>query len=178
MEIIKFETQIPVKQNSFSWIEDLALEEISMEESGIIQFNDHLDGNALLEEESIKLMSILRDLFESYSEKFNEFRGNAGTRIRIFKISNTINDFMLFRNSLKLVVARKARDTISIGFLSNTGVFAARLNAFSPIESGIHEIKAKIGVFNKVSWEFQGEKVDLETLARHYLTEFIKHSAQ
>ena len=162
-----------------NWIESLALEELNMEETGVINFNEHLNPVKLLEESSIRLMEEIKERFEIYLTKFNEFRGSQGGLIKSFKISNTINDFMLYRNSLKLVVARRSADVISIGFLSNTGgLFSARLNFEETPTSKIHEIKAHVGAFNKISWKFNGESVDIDALTRHYLTEFIKHSAR
>jgi hypothetical protein len=166
---------------STRWIENLALEELNTEESGIINIEGHLNPQKALEESSINFMEDLKELFEIYATKFNEFRSNqSGTnQIKVFKISNTINDFMLFRNSLKLVVARKSDDIISIGFLSNSGgLFPARLNYEDSPASGIHQIKANIGPFNEIRWEFSGEKVEVHALVKHYLTEFIKHSAR
>ena len=170
-----------IQKISTGWIENLALEEMNMEESGIINFNEHLNPLNLLEESSIELMEQIREFFEIYITKFNEYRSSKDNSrsIKIFKISNTINDFMLFRNSLKLVIARRSADVITIGFLSNSGgLFAARLNYESSATSKIHEIKAHVGAFNDISWRFNGEKVEIEALVKHYLTEFIKHSAR
>ena len=91
------------------WIENLAFEELNMDESGVVEFNNHLSTDLVLEEESIKFMDKLKGLFEFYITKFNECRGgiDSGASIKIFKISNTVNDFMLFRNSLRLVFSRK-----------------------------------------------------------------------
>ncbi len=166
---------------STNWIESLAMEEINMEESGVINFNEHLNTEKILEESSIEFMNSMRDFFEIYMTKFNEFRGSKDNRasIKIFKISNTVNDFMLFRNSLKLVIARRAVDVITIGFLSNAGgLFSARLNNESSAVNAVHEIQAHVGAFGEVTWRFKGEKVNIETLVKHYLTEFIKHSAR
>jgi hypothetical protein len=166
---------------STRWIENLALEEINMEESGVINFNEHLNPVNLLEESSIELMEQIRERFEIYTTKFNEFRSSKDNNrsIKVFKISNTINDFMLFRNSLKLVVARRSADVITIGFLSNSGgLFAARLNFEPNASTKLHEIKAHVGPFNNITWRFQGEKVEVNALVKHYLTEFIKHSAR
>lgn len=166
---------------STTWIESLALDELNMEESGVITFNEHLNPHFHLEESSLQFVDKLRDHFEHYITKFNEYRGqrDQGPLIKVFKISNTINDFMLFRNSLKLIIARKANDLVSIGFLSNAGgLFSARLNMDTPAINMAHEIKAHLGPFNKITWRFNGEVVDVDTLVRHYLTEFIKHSAR
>ena len=166
---------------SVNWIENLALEELNMDESGIVDIHNHLDPVHLLEESSINFMNELRDRIEFSTQKFNEYRGNAlsNAQIKIFKISNTVNDFMLFRNGLRLIFARKANDLISIGFLANgKDLFAARLSVNDSMGSGsVHEIRAHLGPFNKISWRFQGEEVDLEALVRHYISEFIRQSA-
>ncbi|MBF0297586.1 MAG: hypothetical protein HQK51_02635 [Oligoflexia bacterium] len=164
-----------------AWVENLALEELNMEESGVINFNEHLDTLPLIEESSINFMNNLRERFEFYLTKFNIYRGNKGPSaiIKIFKISNTINDFMLFRNSLKLVVARKASNVISIALISNAGgLYSARLNTDSPPINMAHEIKAHVGPFNDISWRFQGEVIEIEAVVKHYLSEFVKLSAK
>lgn len=163
------------------WIENLAIDEINMDESGVINLHEHLNPIHFLEESSINFMNNLRDRIEYNVGKFNEYRGNDNTaNIKIFKISNTVNDFMLFRNSLRLIFARKSNDIITIGFISNgKDLLAPRLtmndSSYSPT---IHEIKAHIGPFHDITWKFQGESFDSDTMVKHYLTEFIKQSAQ
>jgi hypothetical protein len=164
-----------------TWIENLALEEFNMDESGIIHIHDHLNPIHLLEESSIELMNEIRDKFELYVAKFNQYRGEQShAHIKIFKISNTVNDFMLFRNSLRLIFARKANDLITIGFLANgKDLFAARLRPEDPMGAGaLHELRAHLGPFNKIEWRFQGELIDIDTMVRHYLSEFIRQSAR
>ncbi len=170
------------KTQSTAWIENLAMDEINMEESGVINFSEHLDPMHMLEVSSIEFMEQLKEKFEIYMNKFNQLRTHQSDNskaIKMFKNSNTVNDFMLFRNSLKLVVARRSADVISLGFLSNSGgLFAARLNYQPNSSQKIHEIKAHVGPFNNIHWKFNGENVDIDSLVRHYLTEFIKHSAR
>jgi hypothetical protein len=164
-----------------SWIEALALEEVNMEESGFIRFNDHLNTQQLLEESSINFVNKLKDRFEFYVSLFNQYSGNREAKrgIKVFRISNTVNDFMLFRNSLKLIVARRAPDVVSIGFLSTSGgLFSPRLANETNSMQAIHEIKAHVGPFNDISWRFQGESVEIEALVKYYLTEFIKSSSR
>lgn len=168
---------------SSKWVEQLALEEINMDESGIIHMDDHLSPHALLEEASIHFMNAIRDRFEYYINSFNQYRGgsNAGALIKTFKISNTVNDFMMFRNSLRMIFARRAHDAISIGFLSNgKDLFAPRLSDSDTYgqQSEAHEIRAQVGPFNQITWRFQGETVDTDALVRHYLSEFIRQSAR
>lgn len=166
---------------STTWIENLAIEEINMEESGVININEHLDPVHRLEESSIELMEKIKELFEIYVTRFNELRTDkdSAKQIKIFKISNTVNDFMLFRNSLKLVVARRSPEVITIGFLSNSGgLFAARLNFEEGSSTRVHEIKASVGAFNNIQWRFHGELVEIDSLVKHHLTEFIRHTAR
>ena len=44
------------------WIENLAFEELNMDESGVVEFNNHLSADLILEEESIKFMDKLKGL--------------------------------------------------------------------------------------------------------------------
>jgi hypothetical protein len=174
--------EIHHQELSTKWIENLALEEINMEESGVINFNDHLNPIHLLEESSIDFMNQLREKIELYITKFNEYRGGHqnGSGIKLFKISNTVNDFMLFRNSLRLIFARKANDLITIGFLSSgKDLFSARMDQGDDYgKSTTHELRAHLGPFNDITWRFNGEIVDIDSLVRHYLSEFIKQSAR
>jgi hypothetical protein len=180
MDIQKYNSN----NDNTSWIENLALEELNMNESGVVNFNQHLNPEAYLEESSINFMKSLRDQSQFFVEKFNQFRGsNKETgQIKIFKISNTVNDFMLFRNSLRMIFTRKANDLITIGFLSNNGeVYPARLSVFDSQKSdpnGAHEIMAHVGPFSKITWRFGGEPVDMHALVKHYLSEFIRQSAR
>ncbi|MEI8346205.1 MAG: hypothetical protein WCG27_01970 [Pseudomonadota bacterium] len=174
-------TQFNPQEVSTSWIETLAMDELNMDESGVVSFEEHLNPIHFLEESSIKFVDALRDRLEFYVTKFNEYRGGHRNeaQIKTFKISNTINDFMLFRNSLRLIFNRKSNDTISIGFLTGTGeLVPARINAVKSSVEEIHEIKAHVGPFNNISWRFHGEVVEIDALVRFYLTEFIYNSAR
>lgn len=173
---------ISINSNSLNdtrWIEQLALDEVNMEETGVIQFQT-MNPEKMLEEASVELMGELRELFEIYVDKFNRHRGqfNNQHNIRIFKISDTVNDFMLFRNSLKLIIARRSADTISIGFLSNSGSLrAAKLNT-EGLEQKIHDIRGHLGPFGHIQWKFQGDDIHFPSLVRHYMTQFAQLSAR
>ena len=147
---------------SAQWIEGLAIDEINMEESGIVRMNEYLAPASLLEEASIDFMNQLKDYLELYVAKFNEYRGdkNSGAQIKIFKISNTINDFMLFRNSLRLILCRKSHDIITI-----------TLGEKEP-----QKIIAHIGPFNNISWQYESDYVDIKSLTRHYFSQFVVNS--
>lgn len=184
----------PIKNSlNTAWVETLAMEELSMDHSGVVHLDNHLDPAHFLEESSLNLMDHMRDLFEVYIHSFNQCRAQrhgGGTTssmistdqqslIKIFKISNTVNDFLLYRNSLKLIVSRKSIDLIILQFLSNAGgTFGARMPADQIAKLGGDEIKAFLGPFNEVSWTYQNQLVKIESLVKHYLSEFIRHSAR
>ena len=174
--------RLPDPDLSTKWIENLAMEEINMDESGVIHVEDHLNPHHMLEESSIEFMDALKDRFEFYVTKFNEYRRTpqGGSQIKMFKISNTVNDFMLFRNGIRLIFARKADDLISIGFISGgKDFFGSRLSKNETLGNNpLHEIKAHIGPFNQISWRFKGEAVSLTPMIKHYLSEFIRISAR
>ena len=170
---------------STSWIENLALDELNMEESGVVNFGDNFSPIYLLEESSIDFMDCIKDQIEFFVEKFNQHRGsqNQSNQIRIFKISNTVNDFMLYRNSLRLICARKSNELISIGFLSSSGeIFAPKIqyneNKTATPDNTPIELSAYIGPFNKITWRHNNEVVDIDSLARYCLSEFIRSSAR
>ena len=154
-----------------SWIENLVEQEKSWEASGIVDSiidQDNLQ-NAL-NDSSIEFVENLRWLFETYLNMFNQLRGNSTPhkQIKIFKITNTANDFILFRNSLKLMVTRKNADVIALGlFVGNTPYG----------QQNTHELKAHVGPFKKISWQIHGETIDPQALVQEYLTEFIKQSS-
>jgi hypothetical protein len=154
-----------------SWLKSLVEQEKSWEASGVIDAAHHDDLSAALNQSSIDFVDNLKNLFDSYVQLFNELRGSDGPnkQIKIFKIANTANDFILFRNSLKLIISRKNADVIGIGlFLGNT-----------PTDQRYsHELKAHVGPFKKISWQIHGEDVDAQSLVQEYLTEFIKQSTQ
>ncbi len=151
-------------ENSISWIENLALEELNMTQSGVITMHNHLNPNVLFEDSSINLMKILKKNIEICIKKFNQYKKDETSKIKIFKIANTINDFMLFRNSLRLIFTRISNDKIIIKFM---------ITGKEPINNNTYEINASLGAFNKVSWSFQGEPIDIDSLIKHYLSEFI-----
>ena len=70
------------------WIENLALEELHMEESGVVNFNTQHNPSFFLEESSIRLLDQIRERSDLYVEKFNELRSNHhnNAQIKTFKI--------------------------------------------------------------------------------------------
>lgn len=164
---------------SQSWIEGLALEELNMDESGIIHINEHHNPIHMLEESSIHFMDGLKEQFELSVDKFNQYRGGASSNamIKVFKISNTVNDFMLYRNSLRLIITRKANDLININLVGNSPEAMGGNNQQLNGQSGI-DIKAHMGPFNQITWRFDGELVNLQAVVKYYLSLFIRHSAR
>jgi hypothetical protein len=115
---------------------------------------------------------------------------NTRQTIKVYGISNTKADFLLFRNSLKLVITFSKPGQIEISFHSiSGGLFAPhkmpeknkRLGIPRPpgeieVESGDF-VDIELGPFNEALWNFKGHQVTPTAVVRFYLTEFIKNSA-
>jgi hypothetical protein len=163
------------------WIEELAQSEIHMEESGTVDLGEPLDQKQLIEESAVELLSEMKDLFSVYLESFNRLRSThqGPETVKIYNISGTIADFMLFRNGLKLIVTHRELGVIRLS-LNQTPRAALGMNQNSQDLSGASadEILAQVGPFREILWTYQGQPVKTEFLVRFYLSEFIKQSAR
>lgn len=161
------------------WIQNLINEELEAETTGIVHVPSEEDRIQLLDRTSIEKMEDLREQFEFSVNMFNGARAadKPQKAIKLFKIANTVNDFMLYRNSLKLIFARKAVDVITISFFSNqSGFYPTATSYFEPPKEYHHELVASLGPFHQVTWTYQNEAIDVESLSRYLFTEFVRNS--
>ena len=102
--------------DKLSWIKELVRAEQRMEESGVVDFSFGFDPQQLLFTESLDFLGALKNSFVESSSSFNQLKGSTVGRIKIYGISNTHADFMLFRNGFKLIFALKEPGVIGIRF--------------------------------------------------------------
>ncbi|MBI2609403.1 MAG: hypothetical protein HYW47_07400 [Deltaproteobacteria bacterium] len=152
------------------WIEKLAKEEISIEETGEFDLHRRQDEQKLLEELALQFLYDLRREFTTCINSFNTYRGEQRNTIKIYGIQGTESDFLVFRNSLKLIVAKERPGTISLSFTSLRGGLK------SANDEGSDYLEAELGPFNDAQWKFKSQPVTAQALVRYYLTEFIKNS--
>jgi hypothetical protein len=168
--------------DKLNWIKDLVRAEQKMEESGVVDFNLGFDSQQLLFNESIAFMGGLKAAFVDSSASFNQMKGSTVGRVRIYGISNTHADFMLFRNGFKLIFALKEPGVVGIRFHYVGSAFVSLpTSTDSPQKPPSEEedlIQARWGAFGDMIWTYQEQPIKIDYLVRYYLTRFIRESAK
>ena len=159
-----------------AWLSQLVNEEINAESSGIISVPNEQSELELLDISSIELMEQLKNELEYLIATFNQERAmnQPEKAIKFFKIANTVNDFMIYRKSLKMIFSRRAVDLLTIQ-INRGQMNSIDLNQTVP-EDNYWEINARVGRFNQVEWFHLDEKMLLPHLVQYLLTIFIRSS--
>lgn len=163
-------------QQSPIWLSQLVAEEINAETSGIINVTTEQGELELLDRSSIELMQVLKNELEYLITVFNQERAQnyPDKAIKFFKIANTVNDFMIYRKSLKMIFSRRAVDLITIQ-INRGQINAIDLNQ-TTLNNNYWELNARVGSFTQVEWYYQDEKINLENLVQYLMTTFIRAS--
>ena len=173
-----------------AWIDNLAQAEIETQETGNIDAFGHLNAEKILHHHTISFLKELKNVFQASANRFNELRQDSRQTIKIYGIAQTDADFLVFRNSLKLVGSYVKAGQIEISFHTlSGGLFAPQKitsatgkNTVPKPPGSLDDTKGdlldiELGPFNEAYWTFKGIRVDASAIARFYLTEFIKNSA-
>ena len=155
---------------SREWIEKLAKQEVQVEETGEVDLYNKDDEKQVLEEITLQFLYDLRREFTACINSFNTYRGEARNSIKIYGIQGTQADFLIFRNSLKLIVTKERPGTIAFSFASLRGGLKSAKDEDSDY------IELTLGHFNEGMWKFKGQSISVQGLIRYYLTEFIRNS--
>lgn len=169
--------------DKLTWIKDLVRAEQKMEESGVVDFSFGFDPQQILFSESIAFLNGLKTSFVEASSSFNQLKGSTVGRIKIYGISNTHADFMLFRNGFKLIFALKEPGVIGIRFhFVGSGFTQVQVQAASDngqkVTNEEDVLIARWGAFGDLVWTYQEQPVKVDYLVRYYLTRFIRESAK
>jgi len=159
---------------TFEWIELLAKNELKMEESGEFDLYGSFDQKTILEEQTKGFLRELKRLAQEMATAFNAFRGDRKA-VKVFQISGTEADFMVFRNTLKLIFSFDKPGEVSINFINVRGGLVEEKMNKDDLKNG-DVIKATLGPFNEGVWQFKDHRVFPHQLVRYYMTEFIKNS--
>lgn len=173
----------------YDWIHELIKTEELMEESGVIDMNaTPIDTDRALIGAALTFLTELKKEFHEALEIFNDLKHHSTSKIKLYGIAKTPADFMLFRNGLKLIFSLKQPGVISIRtHFMNPGipaVSAMQLMGSSipqPISSPRYQseealLEMKWGVFDEVMWTYKNHAVKIESIVKHYLTQFIRDS--
>lgn len=164
-----------------NWIKDLVRAEQQMEESGVVDYTSGFDPALMIQKESTEFLNLLKNTFVESSTSFNQLKSSNLGRIKIYGISNTEADFMLFRNGFKLIFSLKEPGVIGIRFsyVAAPLVMMSQSNeAQNKVSQDEDILQAQWGAFGDVIWTYHNQPVKVDYLVRYYMTKFIKESAK
>jgi hypothetical protein len=141
---------------NFDWIKGLVEAERRMEETGIIDITALQDENHDLQEKTQEFLRTLKELFVDYTTAFNNLKNSTLGTVKIYGISNTITDFMLFRNGYKLLFSAIAPGRIVMSFQNQTTSFLPQtgINFNNP---ALEEyLEGAVGPFGELRWTYRG----------------------
>ncbi len=154
-----------------AWPAELALEERKMERLGVVDFSNSFKKADLLKRLTREFVKNLRETFQREIEVFNSVRQSQSHFIHLYRVSNTEEDFMLFRNGVKLVVSGERSGHIVLAFNQFLG------QIFTPSQQQpTFELDATWGAFDQIHWIYRGERVNTDDIVRFFLGEFTRQS--
>lgn len=171
---------------NLEWIRDLAITEKKLEDDGLFDSSGAFDTDRILTQASVDFMLSIRQRFNDVIDQFNDLKISAEGRIKTFQVANTHLDFMLFRNSYKMVFSLKEPGRISIKFNFSAGQYIPFQNHLG-IKAGIdqkngaetmseHTLMAKWGAFHEIIWTFRDQPINIDYFIRYYMSYFIRES--
>ena len=159
-------------ETSQHWIKNLAYQEDQMEKKGEVSFKPSKDSLSQeeLKEHTVEFLKQLRTAFTQNISYFNQLKGYLGS-IRIYGITNTKADFMLFRGGYKLLFSIKNPGLIAIRFVNIDHITASHQDHIL-----VEYLKAAQAPFGEIKWTYNSHDIRIDYLIRYYLTQFVKQS--
>lgn len=163
--------------SQIEWIKELVLSEQKMEESGLIDLSSS-DKDRFLEDETIDYLTDIKTAFIETAAAFNQMKGSSLGTAKIYGISNTKADFMLFRNGFKLIFSMRRPGEIEVYHSLIGSHFLAQPGEVESSQVERDVLKAQWGAFADLNWFYKNMPVRIDYLVRHYFTRFIRESAK
>lgn len=159
------------------WIKELVLAEQEMEAEGMVDLSFSQDSQKNLELESIQFLRDLKTAFTQACIEFNQLKGSqqaVGT-IKLYGVSKTMADFMLFRNSHKLIFSLIQPGVIQVSSSQMPSVYVPGQDTqfFGGIQ---HILKAQWGPFEELRWTYNDAEIQIDHMVRYYLKLFVRNS--
>lgn len=167
--------------NNISWVKELVQFDQQIEESGMIDFSAGFDPEKELISQSFEFMIEVKNLFVNMASSFNQLKGGGLGNIKVYGISNTHADFMLFRNGYKLIFSLAEAGKIAVrSRYQGASIVPGSLAAENHKE--VHEnddyLVASWGAFGQLKWTYRNELIDNHHMVRYYLSKFVRESAK
>lgn len=154
------------------WVEDLAEQDllVTSGEKGSIDLCKTKD--EVLQVETAAFARELFTHFEYLTKLFNQRVANPMLQIKLMQ-SEGYTSFSLTRNRMRLQVTGTRLGAIQLQ-CEKLVEEDPRMSKTSVMFSGL--LEAKFGTFHDLEWDFLGNPIGAEQVARHYLTEFVQVS--
>ena len=159
-----------------SWIKELVLAEQQMEEAGVVDMEAGFDPARQLEEATIDFINDLKAAFVEAASAFNQLKGSTLGHLRIYGISKTQADFMLFRNGYKLIYSLRQPGLITVTYSSAGTHFVP--GAVKEESAPSDQLRAAWGAFGQLVWTYNEHQINIDYLVRYYMSRFVKDSAR
>lgn len=160
-----------------SWIKDLVLAEQQMEEAGVVEMEAGFDPSRQLDESTLDFMHDLKASFIEAASAFNQLKGSTHGHVRIYGISKTKADFMLFRNGYKLIFSVRAPGSVAVTY-SSAGAHYVPGTVKAEEADAKDVLQASWAAFGQLNWTYNGHPINLDYLVRYYMSRFVKDSAR
>jgi len=152
------------------WAAQLAFHERRLEKEGTVDYGIPFRRQELLVDKTKEFARLLQHTFRKHVEHFNQARKSAAHAIHIYKISRSDEDFLMYRNGVKLIVSAQRAGRISLSF----NQFIAPM---SQTDKHAHvELEAVWGPFDQLFWTYKGERVQLMDVVRYFVSEIAFQS--
>lgn len=162
------------------WIKDLVESENKSLESGVIDINPQYLQQRLLVQETLNLLTALKDNFTDAVTMYNELKSSPIGKIKVYSIAQSHGDFMLFRNGYKMIFSLKEPGTVAVRFnFIGSQIMSTSQIAEAKVNSKILDdqfLVAKLKAFNELVWTFQEQEFKMDYLIKFYLTLFTRES--
>ena len=161
-----------------TWIKELVLAEQQMEDAGVVDMEAGFDPNRQVDEATYEFISDLKAAFVEAAAAFNQLKGSTLGQIRIYGISKTKADFMLFRNGYKLIVSVRQLGVISVAYSNAAAQYTPGTAAKPEDNKAADVLKASWGAFGQLIWTYNDHTINVDYLVRYYMSRFVKDSAR
>lgn len=161
---------------STRWLKNLVDQEAELLRTGAANLLTHEDQKRAIANSTKEYLWELKEEFTNCVELFNAYRGgaNIANAAKIFNVANSSGDFILFRNTLKLVISNPAVGVINMSFISRDRL--PMTSKDTQKRSG-YDLIAQVFPFNDLAWTYHGERVQIKAVVRYMFTEFVRASA-
>jgi hypothetical protein len=160
-----------------NWNKELVLAEQQMEEAGVVDMEAGFDPKRQLEEPTLEFVNDLKAAFVEAAAAFNQLKGSTLGHVRIYGISKTKADFMLFRNGYKLIFSLRQAGLISVSH-SSAGAHYVPGSSTDVASSPSDQLRATWGAFGQLVWTYNDHPINIDYLVRYYMSRFVKDSAR